>query len=266
MLDRNQILARQRTLRLGAYVLLWASLWTSAVTHAALADVSPETTYRWWGAVLTQYVDDAGRTNFGALATSRTDLDRFVAWVGKVSPQNHPERFPSREAVLAYHLNAYNALAMVSVVDAGIPSDFSNFIKRRRFFNWRTVTIGGQDTNLSAYENEVIRPLGEARVHFALNCMVRDCPRLPRAPFQAATLDATLTLLTREFFTQAHHLRIADATREIWVSSILSSYTADFSRDPEHLIDFINRYRPAPLPSGYRLRFIDYDWTINRQP
>ena len=191
-----------------------------------------------------------------------------MAWIGEGSPRSNPRAFPTPAAALAYHLNAYNALAMAGVIDAGIPRDFANFFKRQRFFNWRKVKIGGADTSLSAYENDVIRPFGDPRVHFALNCMVRDCPRLPRTPFQAETLDTTLNALTFEFFTQANHLRIADATRELWVSSLLKFYTADFIGDAEQsrLVEFINRYRDIPVPAGYRLRFMDYDWTVNRQP
>ena len=48
--------------------------------------------------------------------------------------------------------------------------------------------VGGKTISLYKLENDVIRPLGEERVHFALNCMVVSCPRLPRAAFSAAAL------------------------------------------------------------------------------
>ena len=254
--------------RATARTFLACAMITVIMTAHAEVAVAPREAYEWWAKVLAKFVDDSGRTNFAALAQSRADLDRFVAWIGEVSPRSNPRAFPTPAAALAYHLNAYNALAMAGVIDAGIPRDFASFFKRRRLFNWRTVKIGGVDTSLSAYENDVVRPFRDPRVHFALNCMVRDCPRLPRTPFQAETLDTTLNGLTFEFFTQANHLRIADATRELWVSSLLKFYTADFIGDAEQsrLVEFINRYRDIPVPADYRLRFMDYDWTVNRQP
>ena len=39
----------------------------------------------------------------------RAVFDRYVAAVESVSPQSHPERFPTRNEALAYYLNAYNA-------------------------------------------------------------------------------------------------------------------------------------------------------------
>jgi hypothetical protein len=47
-----------------------------------------------------------------------------------------------------------------------------------RFFLLRKYRVGGEDMSLYALENDIIRPLGEPRVHFALNCMAVSCPRL----------------------------------------------------------------------------------------
>lgn len=221
-----------------------------------------------WETVLQRFVDGKGRIDFAALAADRADLDAFVDWIARVSPASDPEMFPTPAHVLAYHINAYNALAMQGVVDAGIPDDFGSFFDRLRFFKLRSVTIGGAKTSLHDYENKVIRPLGEARVHFALNCMVRDCPRLPREPFLPETLDRQLEQATREFFTNERHLRVDHDKQKLWVSEILDFYTEDFigNDDPQGLIFYVNRYLAEPVPPDYRVRFIPYDWTLNRRP
>ncbi|MGE0388309.1 MAG: DUF547 domain-containing protein [Gammaproteobacteria bacterium] len=221
-----------------------------------------------WAAVLQRFVDDRGRVAFERLREDRADLDRYVAWIAGVSPRSDPRAFAGRDQVLAYYINAYNALAMHGVLEAGLPEDFGSFLKRARFFKFRAVTIGGERTSLYDLENDVIRPLGEPRVHFALNCMVRACPRLPREPFDAVTLDARLDAAAREFFASDTHLRIDDARREIRVSEILKFYTEDFvaGGKVQDLPGYIDRYRSPPLPAHYRVRFIPYDWTLNRQP
>jgi hypothetical protein len=225
---------------------------------AALAD---------WEAILKRWVDAEGRTDFAGLAGNRAEIDRFVEFIGRVDPESQPQAFPSREQVLAYHLNAYNALAMHGVIEEGIPEGFNSFFARARFFKFRPVVIGGRRTSLYDYENTVIRPLGEPRVHFALNCMVRDCPRLPREPFRAETLDAQLEAATREFFSKDKHIRVEPEDKVLRLSEILDFYTEDFvGRDrPEALIGYVNRYRAEPVPEDFRVRFIPYDWTINRQ-
>jgi hypothetical protein len=217
---------------------------------------------------VTRFVDEQGRTDFDALAADRSALDEFVAYVGRVSPATAPELFPRRADVLAYHLNAYNALAMKGVVDEGVTDGFAGFFRRQRFFRLRKVTVGGRSMSLSTYENDVIRPLGEPRVHFALNCMARSCPRLPQEAFSADDLEAQLEAAAREFLNDPRNVRVDADAREVWLSSILDFYTRDFAPDGkrESLIGYVNRYRDEPVEPTFAVRFIPYDWTLNRQP
>jgi len=221
-----------------------------------------------WELVLERYVDTSGRTDFIALAEDSGDLRRFVDFLESTGPSSHPALFNSPEKILAYHINAYNALAMLGVIERGIPEDFDSFFKRAGFFKFRSVVVAGKKTSLYDYENKVIRPLGDARAHFALNCMVRDCPRLPMIPFRAESLNEQLEQVSWEFFSKQKHLRIDDKKRTIYVSAILDFYTEDFvaSGKPRDLPSYINTYLENPLPLEYKVKFIDYDWTINQRP
>lgn len=221
-----------------------------------------------WRSVLERAVDAEGRIDFDAIAAAPGDLDAFVAWIGRHGPGTTAQDFASPAAVLAYHLNAYNALAMAGVVDEGIPGGFDSVFKRAAFFTLRKITVDGRRTSLHAYENEVIRKLGDPRVHFALNCMARACPRLAREPFTAAHVDAQLDAAAREFLNSPRHIRLDAAKRELWLSEILDFYTEDFvgSDDRHQLIAYVNRYRDEPVPADFEVRFIPYDWTVNRQP
>lgn len=216
---------------------------------------------------MTRFVDDQGRTDFEALAANRSGLDEFISYVERVSPATSPELFPRRADVLAYHLNAYNALAMRGVIDEGITDGFASFFKRQMFFRLRKVVVGGRRMSLATYENDVIRPLGEPRVHFALNCMARSCPRLPQAAFDADELDAQLEAAAREFLNDPRNVRVDAAAREVWLSSIFDFYTRDFAPDgkQESLLDYVNRYRVEPVDRSFAVRFIPYDWTLNGQ-
>ena len=78
--------------------------------------------------VLSRFVDDAGRTDFIALAKDDDALGRYVAWLANHGPRSTPSEFASAEAVLAFHINAYNALAMAGVIERGIPCNFFQFL------------------------------------------------------------------------------------------------------------------------------------------
>src|SRR6266540_3600770 len=130
-----------------------------------------------WTKVLTRNVDDAGRIDFDSLSRNQVDLDRVVAFIATVDPASQPQRFPDKHSRLSFYINAYNALAMYGVVQAGVPESLGGLTKLA-FFYLRKFTIGGKPISLSKFENDVIRPLGDERMHFALNCMVVGCPRL----------------------------------------------------------------------------------------
>jgi hypothetical protein len=246
---------------------LRAGVAVGALIVAAAPAIAAEA-FDLWSNVLTRFVDGQGRTNFDALAADRKALDEFVEWVARVSPTTAPEQFPARADVIAYHLNAYNALAMRGVLDEAVTDGFTSFLKRQSFFRFRKVVVGGRSLSLSTYENDVIRPLGEPRVHFALNCMVRSCPRLPQTAFRAEDLDAQLDAAAREFVNDARNVRVDAPVREVWLSAIFDFYTRDFAPDGEHasLIEYVNRYRDERIDSAFAVRFIPYDWSLNRQP
>lgn len=251
-------------------IIAIASLLSGVVAQgqSTTLEVPYETAVSAWSRVLARFVDEEGRIDFRRLADDRADLDLFVEYTSRVSPATRPDEFDEPEQVLSYHINAYNALAMHGVIETGIPTGFTSFLKRARFFWFRNIVIGGRNTSLYSYENKVIRSLEEPRVHFALNCMVRDCPRLPREPFRADTLDSQLEAATREFFSKPRHIRVDAEKREVRLSEILDFYTEDFVADGrrQSLIGYVNRYLSTPIDDDYQVQFIPYDWTTNQQP
>lgn len=216
-----------------------------------------------WVNVLSRFVDDAGRIDFTGLAKSRSDLDAYLAWVARVSPASDPASFPTPHSRLAYWINAYNAVAMYDVILSNFPPDL-NAVKVRFFYKNR-FQIGGEYISLYALENRVIRPLGDPRIHFALNCMARGCPRLPREPFRAEELDAQLEREANEFFREERNVQLDPTGRTVRLSQILEFYTVDFLKAAPSLIDYANRYRDEKIPADWKVEFIPYDWTLNQR-
>jgi hypothetical protein len=226
-------------------------------TSMTVAPADPEAV---WGRVLAEHVDSDGAIDFIGLRERPRDLEAYVAWVAGHGPRSTPALFPTRESRLAYYINAYNALAMYQVVATPRRPE-----AQVRFFVASRVLIDGRTMSLFALENDVIRPLGEPRVHFALNCMVRACPRLPRAPFTAERLDTMLDAETRRFLDDPRNVQVDPPLRTVRLNSILRFYTADFLAAAPSLPAYVNRYRSAPIPEDYRVRFIPYDWTLHQR-
>ena len=212
-----------------------------------------------WERVLRAHVLEDGRIDFVGLRRDARDLEAYVAWVATHGPRATPELFPTDTARLAYYINAYNAAAMYQVVATTRRPE-----QQVRFFLLTAFTIDGGRTSLYQLEHAVIRPLGDPRVHFALNCMVRGCPRLPREPFDPSRLDAQLEREARRFLNEPRNVQVDASLRVVRVNSILRFYRADFLATAPSLIGYANRYREDRLPEDYAVEFIPYDWTLHQ--
>jgi hypothetical protein len=227
------------------------------------AAVAPDSAHAAWAAALSRFVDERGRIDFAGVARDSADLDRYAAYVAAVDPESEPVAFPVRSDALAYYLNAYNALAMYNVVQSGIPPELSSI--KVRFFYRNRLRMGGRSISLYSLENRIVRPMGDPRVHFALNCMVRGCPRLPRQPFEGVRLDTQLDAAARLFVSEERNVRLDPARRTVLLSEIFRFYTQDFLAKAPSLIAYVNLYRAEPIPLDWGVEFVPYDWVLNSQ-
>lgn len=245
-------------------LMLWAVLSLATFAPPALGQERNADALAHWAQVLRDFVNDRGEVDFHGLAKNPTDLKAFVDYIARVSPESAPAQFPTRESRLAYHINAYNALAMYNVIDSGMPKSLSGLTKVG-FFVIKRFSIGGKSMSLYTYENEVIRPLRDERVHFALNCMSVGCPRLPKVPFTANALNEKLDREARRFFAEPRNLQLAPERKTVRLSEILKFYTEDFLQRSPSLIAYVNQYVSEKIPEDYEVEFIDYDWTVKDQ-
>lgn len=261
---RKAIAPRRRALAViaTASVLLATCSISSAVNTVSQKDLGVGAWQALWTDVLSQHVDSEGKVDFVSLRRHHSELDQVVAFVGRVDPVSMPAQFPTTDSRLAYYINAYNALAMYGVVTDGV-SRHLGWLGRLWFFYLRTFTVGGRDISLYDLENMVIRPFGDARVHFALNCMAASCPRLPRTAFTTSALDRDLDAAAREFVNEPRNVAVDKEKREVILSAIFDFYTEDFLAHSPNLIAYINHYRAEPVPPNYGIEFAEYDWSTN---
>lgn len=214
-----------------------------------------------WARVLKSAVDAQGRVDFNAVLLNHEDLDRYVAWIYERSPQNWSNLYPTRADVIAYHLNAYNALALYNLLTAGVPRALSAS-DRKHLLQYRKLLVGGQPLTMAEHR-EQIRALGEPRVHFALSGLLASDPRLSRDPYRAYVLDQQLDRAARNFFAEERNLRVDVARRRIRFSPLLQAYQADFLQHAPSLAAYASQFRDAPLPEGYAVEFGEFDWTVH---
>ena len=82
-------------------------------------------------------------TGVNHIAVLTQDLDRFVAYVYDAGPANAPRHFRSPDEILAFHLYAYNALAMHKGLEEGIPGTLGGW-RKAAFFLLGKLRVGGE--------------------------------------------------------------------------------------------------------------------------
>ena len=231
--------------------------------------------------VLERFVDDQGKVDYPALTAAPAELEAYYAEVVARSPDSDPDGFPTEDARLAYWINAYNAGVLVAIVRRyPLASVRDVFPPLLGFFVLQRLRLGGQSISLRALETEVVRHrFADPRVHFALNCGSRGCPRLPRHAFTATNLQTELDREARRFVGEERNVHVDLERRVVTLSSIFDWYADDFT-------SWIRRHRPdlAATVRSYirihaddgvgrrldacpacRVEFAPYDWRLNDQ-
>jgi len=244
-------------------LLLLASACATHIPPPQTAAAARPDAEKAWANHLSRFVDDKGRMDYAGMAKETADLNTYLAYLAKVSPQSNPDQFPTQETKLAYYINAYNALAMYDVLKSNFPPNLNDV--KVTFFYKNRFEVGGQFISLYALENQIIRPMGDPRVHVALNCMARGCPRLPREPFTAGELDRQLDRQAREFFNETRNVELQPDKQMVRFSQILQFYTGDFLKKAPTLVAYANTYRDEKIPVDWKVDFIPYDWVLNKQ-
>ena len=72
--------------------------------------------YNIYNDLLAKYVYGKD-VKYAQLLSEKAKMDQFTAILGTKSPDSHPDQFPSRNAKLAYWINAYNASILKLILD-----------------------------------------------------------------------------------------------------------------------------------------------------
>lgn len=193
------------------------------------------------------------------------DSAAFKAYLAALAA---PARLETRAERLAYHINAYNAFAIQGILDGLSPS---SLLGRVRYFRLREWPLDGRRITLQGLEHEVLRPMGEPRIHFAIACASKSCPPLRQEAYVSAKLDTQLDDQARLFINDPFRNRYDKASRIAELSEIFRWFGEDF-RGAGSVQKYISRHvadadvAAALARDAYLVEWITYDWTLNGTP
>ncbi len=235
-----------------------------------------------WREVLENYVQE-GQVDYQGLKEHPQALHRYIAGLARHGPKTEPQNYRKSSEKLAYYLNAYNALVVFAVVE-NWPLESVRDVKGRfepkkgfGFFYALRFKLDGDTINLYDLENQVIRRLGDARIHAAINCASTACPVLQSFAYTAEELESQLDQVTQSFVNHPLHLQVDE--KGVVHSKIFSWYQKDFEKHAKKLgegdsfLAWAAHY-PAPEHKEKLLKaekeqkktqFRPYDWSVNKK-
>ncbi len=226
-----------------------------------------------WDALLQKYCDSVGFVNYQAWQKSRQDQAALDQYLSHLS-QADPGKSSSRESQFAFWINAYNAVTVKGILREYPTTSIRNHTAK--FFGYNIwddllLPVGGRTYSLNQMEHEVLRKMGDPRVHFAIVCASIGCPPLLNNAYVTDKMDAQLTFNSKRFFADRSKFSYDAARRRIAVSPILQWFAEDFGADQAAQMRRIAPFLPdegaqALAADGQAsVSYQDYDWGLNDQ-
>lgn len=176
----------------------------------------------------------------------------------------NPASLKGKNAKLAYWINTYNVLTIDLITREGEQDSIKNlgstFTSPWKKHKW---TIAGKSYTLDAIEHKTIRPLGEPRIHFAINCAAKSCPDLRAEAYRASKLDAQLEDQTLKTFKNATKGYAQKEGNAVKVTKVMDWFDDDFNDGD--LNSWLAPYFPNVVNADTNIGFFSYDWSLNKQ-
>ena len=223
-----------------------------------------------WNALLKKYVDEGGYVEYAKWKASATDQKSLDSYIHQLSSAEFPTT-AKQEEKLAFWINAYNAVTVKGILREYPTTSIRNHTAKLYGYNiWKDLQllVGGKAYSLEGIEHEVLRKMGEPRIHFAIVCASIGCPRLLNEAYTAERVGDQLTLNAQAFFADPMKFKANPQSGTIQVSPILSWFAGDFGEDTAAQMKTIAPFVPATAQSlaksgRARVSYLEYDWGLN---
>lgn len=208
-------------------------------------------------AFFKKYVNANG-VNYQLVKKNMSEIDALYRQLGEVNLGA-----ASAAEKKAFHINAYNLIVIYRVASKypiGSPMDDPGFFDKVEH------RVAGEMLTLNQLEKEkLLKPYGDARIHFVLVCAAKSCPPLANYAIKPSDLESQLNTLTTKALNDPRWLIVNRSQKKVELSRIFEWYQSDFGDSKEAVLQWINKFRAAKIPTNYTVNYYEYDWALNDQ-
>lgn len=163
---------------------------------------------------------------------------------------------------MAFWINIYNFLTIDLIVKENERESIRNlgsvFQSAWKKHQWM---IAGKAYTLDGIEHEILRPMGDARIHFAINCAAVSCPDLRNEAYRPEKLEVQLEEQVR-LTLKNEGKGFKQEGNTIYLSKVMDWFKEDF--DNGDLKSWLKPYLKGGINDNTRIEFLPYDWSLNK--
>ena len=229
--------------------------------------------HRTWDALLQKYVDQDGNVDYATWQSNQQDRSTLMSYLRGMNTIDTSLN-SSQQSQMAFWINAYNALTIEGILQLYPTKSIKDHAPDANGFNiWDNfkLPVAGTEYSLNDIEHQILRKMGDPRIHFAIVCASKSCPQLSQRAYFPASLDEQLTYSSTLFFHTPDKFSYDLQRGQLGLSSIIQWFGEDFGRSDQERLQYLAQFMPADAArlatnSSATINYLEYDWGLNEAP
>jgi hypothetical protein len=225
---------------------------TILLTILSLNFICQRSIHERWNIELNKYVNEKGQVDYFNWNKNTEGIDAYI----NVLEKNHPKKHWTKNEIKSYWINTYNALTIKLILN-NYPINSIKDINNP--WGEKIINYNSSNYSLEEIEHDILRKMGDPRIHFAINCASISCPKLSKLAYFPYKIDKQLDDATKVFLKDFDKNEINK--NEIKISKIFLWFKKDFG-NTNNLLSFIQKHSRVKMDNP-KIKYLPYNWELN---
>jgi len=225
--------------------------------------------------LLKKYVNEKGGVDYKAFRKNKEDYQSLKTYNQTIF-KTDTDQISDMEKKNLY-INAYNSFTLQLILDHYPITSIKKIPKVSGitgFGQWKKELwkINNKKISLDAIEHQILRPMGDPRIHFAINCASISCPNLLNEVFMPRTLDEQLDQVARVFNQSSKGVQVIQKGDRVTLrlSIIYKWFEKDFLVGATDIPTYVAQYASGKNKKlilankeKLKIKYMEYNWNLN---